>query len=271
MPLFRRQVIKPTADLDAVAYIGLARITDVVAQNAINDFVLGIKALGLYNNMVCYPLRSSQNAGTGTTAYSLGGLGTFNGTLVNGPTWGSDGVIFDGSNDFIITGVEVSDYPSGVSILSVFNAQTDTQDFSMFFGDEGDGGSGRHFCMIRRAGSANQVTIVTNMTGGSITSTQNITFGQFNQVHARVVAPSNFISVNSTAETSATGSGTFTVTPITEDRIGFGARQKATTPAFFAKMTASFGALFSSGTSSSQMQSVKSLYKTTLGQGLGLP
>jgi hypothetical protein len=271
MPLYRRQVIKPTADLDAVAYIGKVGITDVTAQNAINDFVLGIKNLGLWSSMVCWPLRSSQNAGTGTTAYSLGGLGTYNGTLTNGPTWGVDGVIFDGTNDYIITGVEVSDYPSGVSILSVFNAQTDTQDFSMFFGDEGDGGSGRHFCMIRRAGSANQVTIVTNLTGGSITSTQNITFGQFNQVHARVVAPSNFISVNSTAEASATGSGTFTVTPITEDRIGFGARQKATTPAFYAKMTASFGALFSSASSSSQMQSVKSLYKTTLGQGLGLP
>ena len=58
----------PTADPDAVAYIGKVGITDVVAQNAINDFVLGMKALGLYNDMVCWPLRLSQNAGTGTTA-----------------------------------------------------------------------------------------------------------------------------------------------------------------------------------------------------------
>jgi hypothetical protein len=42
--------------------------------------------------MVCWPLRSSQNAGTGTTAYSLGGVGTYNGSLVNGPTWGPNGV-----------------------------------------------------------------------------------------------------------------------------------------------------------------------------------
>ena len=52
---------------------------------------------------MCWPLRSSQNAGTGTTAYSLGGLGTYNGTLVNGPTWGADGVTYDGSNDNITT------------------------------------------------------------------------------------------------------------------------------------------------------------------------
>ena len=96
MPLYRRQIIKSTADLDAVAYIGRAGITDVVAQNAINDFVLGIKNLGLWSSMVSWPLRSTQNAGTGTTAYSLGGFGTFNGTLAGSPlpTWGVDGITF---------------------------------------------------------------------------------------------------------------------------------------------------------------------------------
>ena len=258
-------------DPDASAYFVAAGVTDATAKTQINEFVRGIKDLGLWSSMVSWPLRSAQNAGTGTTAYSLGGLTTANGTLVNDPTWGADGVIFDGTNDYIITGVDISDYPSGVSILSAFNAPTDTQDFSMFFGDEGDGGAGRHFGMIRRNGAANQVSISTNFSILLCQSIQNITFGQFNQVHARIVAPSNFISVNSTAEATATGAGTFTVTPITEDRIGFGARLKATTPAFFAKMTASFGALFSSGTSSSQMQSVKDLYKNTLGTGLGLP
>jgi hypothetical protein len=33
--------------------------------------------------------------------FSLGGLGTFNGTRVNGPAWASDGIDFDGSNDRI--------------------------------------------------------------------------------------------------------------------------------------------------------------------------
>jgi hypothetical protein len=48
--------------------------------------------------MVCWPLRSSQNAGTGSTAYSLGGLGTYNGTLINGPTWGEDGLNFNAAS-----------------------------------------------------------------------------------------------------------------------------------------------------------------------------
>jgi len=89
--LYRRDNIWPRRDPDAVAFAATSGATDI---DAISDFVKGVKRLGLWSNMVCWPLRSTQNAGTGTTAYSLGGLGTFNGTLVNGPTWGSDGVAF---------------------------------------------------------------------------------------------------------------------------------------------------------------------------------
>lgn len=258
----------PIYDADALAF---CRASGATARKAISDFVKGVKALGLWNSMVCWPLRSSQNAGTGTTAYSLGGLGTFNGTLVNGPTWGSDGVAFDGSNDRLITPLEASDYSAGLSQLVVFNAATDTQSFSMFFGDEGDGGASRHGTMMRRNGSNNEIGFSTNLTGGLVAVAQAVTFGQWNAVHNRLVAPSSFLSVNSASETIGTGSGTFSISPITEDRVGFGARQKATTPGFHAKMTAAFGAFWSSGTSASQMQAVKSLYKSTLGTGLGLP
>jgi hypothetical protein len=87
-------------DADATAFAAASGATDVAALSA---FVKGVKELGLWNNMVCWPLRSSQNAGTGTTAYSLGGLGTFNGTLVGGPTWDSAGVVYDGVDDRITT------------------------------------------------------------------------------------------------------------------------------------------------------------------------
>jgi hypothetical protein len=53
------------------------------SRRLISDFVKGIKSLGLWNSMVCWPLRSSQNASTTLTARSLGGLGTFDGNLVN--------------------------------------------------------------------------------------------------------------------------------------------------------------------------------------------
>ncbi len=89
MPLpFRKNNLDP----DAVAFCNRSGAQDRIAINA---FVRGVKALGLWNSMVCWPLRSTQNAGTGTTAYSLGGLGTFDGTLTDGPTWGANGVNFN--------------------------------------------------------------------------------------------------------------------------------------------------------------------------------
>jgi hypothetical protein len=52
-------------DSDAAAFFATAGVTDATAKTQINSFVKGIKDLGLYNNMVCWPLRSSQlgNAG----------------------------------------------------------------------------------------------------------------------------------------------------------------------------------------------------------------
>jgi hypothetical protein len=81
-------------DSDAAAFFATAGVTDATAKTQINSFVKGIKDLGLYNNMVCWPLRSSQNAGTGTTAYSFRGgtWGLTMGRLVNSPSWGVDGI-----------------------------------------------------------------------------------------------------------------------------------------------------------------------------------
>lgn len=81
----------------------------------INTFVKGVKNLGLWNNMICWPLRSYQNIGTGTVVYSFGGLKEVNGTMINSPSWSNDGIIFNDSlnqrislNDQILS--EGSDY-----------------------------------------------------------------------------------------------------------------------------------------------------------------
>ena len=82
-------IIYTSTDSDVLAFIAASGATDIEGLDA---FVKGVKNLGLWESMVAWPLRSSQNAGTGTTAYSLGGLGTYNGTLVNNPTWENDGI-----------------------------------------------------------------------------------------------------------------------------------------------------------------------------------
>jgi hypothetical protein len=115
-------IIRNPLDRDAREFIQRAGVTDAAARSQINEFVRGIKGLGLWDSMVCWPLRSSQNAGTGTTAYSLGGLGTFNGTLVNGPTWGADGINMDSAGSEIIewTTSPLSDFTTGHAMLGVF-------------------------------------------------------------------------------------------------------------------------------------------------------
>lgn len=66
------------------------------SRQLINSFVKGVKGLGLWSNMVSWPLRNSQNASSTLTAYSLGGAGTYNGTLVNTPSsnYASNGLNF---------------------------------------------------------------------------------------------------------------------------------------------------------------------------------
>jgi hypothetical protein len=88
-------------DVDADNYLARAGVTDVIGRSEICWFTRGIKSLGLWQNMVSWPMRSYQNAGTGSTVYSLGGLGIYDGTMISSPTWGLSGVNFNGSNQRI--------------------------------------------------------------------------------------------------------------------------------------------------------------------------
>jgi hypothetical protein len=85
-------------DTDADNYFQRASVNDVIGRSEVCWFVRGIKSLGLWQNMVSWPLRSYQNAGTGSTVYSLGGGGISNGTMVNSPTWGIDGITFSATS-----------------------------------------------------------------------------------------------------------------------------------------------------------------------------
>jgi hypothetical protein len=80
-----------TTDSDVLAFAELSGATDI---EPLNTFVKETKDLGYWDDMVFWPMKSAQNAGTGTTLYSLGGLATLNGTLVNGPTWDTEGILF---------------------------------------------------------------------------------------------------------------------------------------------------------------------------------
>lgn len=97
-------------DPDALAFCAANGATDI---RGLSDFARGTKNMGLWPHMVYWPLRSSQSVGTGTSAPSFGGLGTHDGSLVNGPTWGATGMAFDGTS-YISAGA--IDLPTDFSI-----------------------------------------------------------------------------------------------------------------------------------------------------------
>jgi len=111
----------PTRSLGGLdpAVTAFASASGATDLTGLNNLIVYLKAQNLYDNFVIYPMKSAQNAGTGATVYSLGGLTTNNMTLVNSPTWGASGVTFNGTNQH----GEIADF-LGSDTLTVFDRFT---------------------------------------------------------------------------------------------------------------------------------------------------
>jgi hypothetical protein len=68
------------------------KILDPFSVVDIDNFIGGCKDLDIWNSMVCWPLRSTQNTGT-NSALSLGGLFSSEMTIANGSTWNPNGIV----------------------------------------------------------------------------------------------------------------------------------------------------------------------------------
>lgn len=232
-------------DGDAAAYFSRAGVTDATAKKQINDFVIGVKGLGLYNNMACWPLRSAQNAGTGSTAYSLGGLGAYNGILGNSPTWGVDGITFSPTNSCLRFEYFL---PTGSHTIFAVGLNNTTITNSIVF-RVSNSDNNFHFWQRRNGTFSFLFSPNTDLNGyinGAITNTAN----------ANVY--------NSFAATTTRNFGTGT---------SHGG------PAFFGDLAnsaqwgsvGSFASIFNATLTTAQILALHNLLKTTLGTGLGLP
>jgi len=260
----------PAYDSDALAY---CRVSGATERKAISDFVRGVKNLGLWNDMVCWPLRSSQNAGTGTTAYSLGGLGTFNGTLTNGPTWGVDGVTMLGaSSQFIDIGNNATLQRSSEVGLALVLSTPNTDNFAFFGGffAKSPGGAGHlhNYQFQENAGSRN---ISFNVGDGvSATAQRSASIGatttkQFLLGSARAGGQIKLKHNNNAISSTSNALSQFNTT---NDALKINA---SGTAGFAVGGEFSFGGLFSSELEDANIDALYTLYKQTLGTGLGLP
>jgi hypothetical protein len=254
-------------DNDARTFINTSGATD---RAAINHFVKGIKRLGLWSSMVCWPLRSTQNAGTGSTAYSLGGLGTYNGTLVNGPTWGADGIDFaDNTTQHISTNF-TPDSTNNFLIWSAFQCNAEGASLNGLCGSREGAASLNYFSCFQLVENQARAILWGNSGNHAVAGVSAITNGSYNTGLFRFDVTSSpkvaGVTLNEGAETTAT----------TNDALGLPAPNFVIgTEQLNGAASRSLGGnlLFLTyiRLNSIDNSSLRSLYKSTLGQGLGLP
>lgn len=57
------------------------------------QFINGLQDLGLWDKVICWPLRKDQNIGTGDVVHGIGGLGNFDGDLMLNASWDANGMV----------------------------------------------------------------------------------------------------------------------------------------------------------------------------------
>jgi hypothetical protein len=257
----------PDYDPATIEYAARSGATDLANIDA---FVRGVKDLGLWESMVCWPLRSTQNAGTGTTAYSLGGLGTFNGTLRGGPSWGTDGVILDGSDDRITTTHSVSNSPkltlwavgSSTATSGALIAAVETFEVEGFYISTRKAAIGQY---------QYRTQITPDLPASSINGT-NTSISGFASVGLGVQGATTVATVNGISD----GSGAYVPNRTGTGPVTIGGQVVTSTNSVTLPYngTIAFAMSFvgsTDGISTAQQLALHNLYKQTLGTGLGLP
>jgi len=260
-------LIKPAYDADASTYFTTAGVTSTAGRQQISRFVTGIKNLGLYNNMVCWPLRSSQNAGTGTTAYSLGGLGTYNYSLNNSPTWDSNGIITNGTNQFATATIPTSTQFTFIAIMARSNnSDTEPKYYWGMYNFANSSLAGATYYLKDGGLGVFQSENGGNNWSPSRAIPNATTNVGFQSVAYSETGPSANVSLNGTFSSQT---GVRNLSAVRQDRVIFGRR--ADGGGTDSAGTHSFYTYINSQLSNSVVESIRTLYKTTLGQGLGLP
>ena len=247
--------------LDTQADLNVCNISAPLPRQQIRDFAKGVDDLGLWDSMVCWPLRSSQNDGSGTTAFSLGGFGTYNGTLVSGPTWGADGVENTSANSINLNNL----FTSTKIFVHVF-AKTDTSDTNGASLASYVSGPERGYEILYNATNSPEIRFYAgDFQNNARTPSINCNDGNQHFVSG--------ITDGSSAQWFVDGSaGSFTAlthTPLQAASTGsliVGGRSNGSVSV---ACRSAFVCLFSAY--SAQMPQVYTLYKSTLGTGLSLP
>jgi hypothetical protein len=248
--------------------LNTCNITSATPRKQIRDFSAGVNDLGLWNSMVCWPLRSSQNYGTGTTAFSLGGLGAFNGTLVDGPTWGADGVAGDGTSAHITTEFSTNVF-TDLAISSGFACGTNFRTSgaaAVTFGQAQASPSDAFVLFEWSAATNTRRTVIGN---GNITATQPSPLSAAFMTMTSTSDSSLSLYSNTSLAGTTTALRTLLSSSATIPLLAY--NQTGTGTTAFSPATLSIAGFVDAGLSAQNVSDLYALYKSTLGTGLGLP
>ena len=254
-------------------YCNVCNISAATPRQQIRDFAKGVNDLGLWNSMVCWPLRSSQNYGSGTTAFSLGGLGTYNGTLINGPVWTSDGITFGGNTQYIEYAPQffIDFTEGGYSIHAVWSGlgvavSSGEGGFQLFGTSDGTlqnvitTGVGGGTTWIPQSRNYNNNRYAGTVAGNALSISGNVGYGWNADTLTLQVNGSNLTMTSTTSSTPSNGLKTIQT-----------AGRNNTTAAATSRVSYLIAFPPNVGMTTELMTSIYNTAKTTLGSGLSLP
>ena len=276
-----------TLDIDTKRYLnrvntyrslsGIPAITNGDAVD-IDNFVIGLKDLGLWNAIVCWPLRSQHNVGAGTTVLSLGSLGRSNrdGTMINSPTWGLSGITFGGTvaNNARISlpvdiGFQIAYNASIFGCLNYRAGAIEDNNFGIFILDDLDGDPTFPAILINHQTSQGVVPVVTrNGTKYFQTTRGGVFTTGFSTVASNfeTTAQSNFRNGSLISREGSLGIMNPSTRVNTSPRCLIGRGNYVT-----GGVTCSISLVTAKILTNFEMSSLHNLYKATIGKGLGLP
>jgi len=246
--------------------------------NSVSDFVKGLKLLNLWGNVIFWPLRANQNAGSGNIVYSLGGLtggSRLDGTLISNPIWHTHGIILNDPNQYIsLSGASINaDAFTSLSILSTIASNNNSHLFGLFQYLPSNPTRGVNYSIFGPTG--NVVINFAGLTGGTRQKgNQNVTNVGIGFYYAAAglsdlsnpVNSTGFTQLNSTRNTTSSGSGVLPYTFSSDLYWLFGFQGS------IRNEIASFQIWFSGKLlTQSEILQLQNLYKSTLGKGLNLP
>lgn len=253
-------ILSRTTDADAARYCSEWGAVD---RLAITYWFRGLKyQVGIWPNTVGWMLRSGQSVGTGTVVPSFGGLGTYSGTMVNGPTWGVDGVAFsDTSQSITRSGLNTPPSPMTFGVVSD-KSNTSASIRSRIFGvfpkrhSVGDTAGTRRID-LRNQGNSDYLAwnpaVSTNFIAKAVSVTGNLTAAGY--ANGVALTPTSAGAVNGWDDAAGDSTELFGVTVANDAVI----------------RVALIWIVSGEALTSGQHAAFSALYKSSIGQGLGLP